>query len=84
MKFILYSRSYCHLCEDMLLALKEIVLVSCPIQVVDIDQETQYLEKYDELVPVLVGVSCCGEAEELCHYYLDKARVESFLKKQEM
>ena len=83
MKFILYSRSYCHLCEDMLLALGEMNLISCPIEVIDIDQETQFLEKYDVLVPVLVGVTHRGDVEELCHYYLDKVRVESFLKVQE-
>ncbi|MGZ3237002.1 MAG: glutaredoxin family protein [Burkholderiaceae bacterium] len=79
--FILYSRSYCHLCDDMLAALqalsKEFVF---HVLVVDIDADESLVAQYDELVPVLAG----GKTEEvdmvqLCHYFLDVDKVRAFL-----
>jgi thiol-disulfide isomerase/thioredoxin len=79
--FTLYSRSYCHLCDDMLTALqalsKEFVF---KISVVDVDTDQALTAQYDELVPVLVG-SRVGEERviQLCHYFLDVEKVRTFL-----
>ena len=83
--FILYSRSYCHLCEDMLQAL----LALRPAQeddagwfsvaVSDVDTDPGLVAQYDELVPVLVGSRDGGEAIQLCHYFLDAEAVNRFL-----
>jgi len=75
----LYSRNYCHLCQDMLAALEalrgESGVAFFEIEVVDVDADAGLEAKYDELVPVLVD----GEARELCHYFLDAAKVREYL-----
>lgn len=78
--FTLYSRSYCHLCDDLLQALRALEPPGQPFQidVIDIDTaaDPSLLARYDELVPVLYG----NLAEpELCHYFLDQAAVENYL-----
>ncbi len=45
------------------------------IEVVDVDADSLLEAKYDELVPVLAD----GEGRELCHYFLDTAKVREYL-----
>jgi thioredoxin reductase (NADPH) len=45
------------------------------IEVLDVDADPVLEAKYDELVPVLVD----GEGRELCHYFLDVAKVREYL-----
>ena len=77
----LYSRDYCHLCQDMLAALEalrgEPGVGFFDIDVVDVDADPALEAKYDELVPVLVD----AEGGELCHYFLDAAKVREYLNK---
>jgi thiol-disulfide isomerase/thioredoxin len=70
--FTLYSRSYCHLCEDMLQALLALQQPGerFAVQVVDVDGDPALVARFDELVPVLYGDP---EGAELCHYFLDPA-----------
>ena len=66
-KLTVLSRTYCHLCEDMIAALKQFQgRYSFAIEVVDIDERPELEEKWGDKVPVLLD----GE-RELCHYYLD-------------
>ncbi|HWW03808.1 glutaredoxin family protein [Collimonas sp.] len=91
--FILYSRSYCHLCEDMLQAL---LVLQAPdenaagyvvdsaadrftVELIDVDADPELVAKYDELVPVLVGNKDGQEPMQLCHYFLNVELVKSFL-----
>lgn len=78
---ILYSREYCHLCQDMLAALENMRGEQdghFELSVVNIDVDPDLVERYDELVPVLVAGT--GEnARELCHYFLDVAAVRAYL-----
>jgi hypothetical protein len=76
--FTLYSRSYCHLCEDMLLALQAMAPPGqlFEIDVVDVDADEALVERFDELVPVLFGRL---DEPELCHYFLDEAAVRRYL-----
>ncbi len=81
--FTLYSRSYCHLCEDMH---QQLLVFAADyrftVEVIDIDEQTEYLSQYDELVPVLVGkkVDPANQAPtQLCHYFLDRGLVKAFL-----
>ena len=76
MHLTLYSRSYCHLCQDMLDALHALALPGWTIDVLDVDADPLLLARYDELVPVLFGAL---EQPELCHYFLDEARVRRYL-----
>jgi hypothetical protein len=77
-RFTLYSRSYCHLCEDMLAALSAMAPAGQPFQidVVDVDADPALVARFDELVPVLFGDA---GAPELCHYFLDHAAVRRYL-----
>lgn len=80
MVFTLYSRSYCHLCDDMLLALRaQLGTLTADISVLDVDADPLLLEKYDELVPVLTGRHGDGPVNELCHYFLDAERLSRFI-----
>ena len=45
------------------------------INVIDVDADPELEAKYNELVPVLVD----GEGRELCHYFLDVAKVREYL-----
>ena len=71
----LYSRPWCHLCEQMLDELKPLAApYGATIEVVDVDGDPELVARYDELVPVLV---CNGV--QLCHYRLDGERVRAAL-----
>ena len=79
MRFTLLSRSYCHLCEEMLEALRPVV-AGVPVDVIDVDApEHAALEaRWGDAVPVLFA----GEpspGHELCRYRLDAARVTAAL-----
>lgn len=45
------------------------------VDVVDVDGDPALAAKYDELVPVLLD----GGGRELCHYFLDAAKVREYL-----
>ena len=81
MKFTLYSRSYCHLCDDMLQALQAFgVAPPYTVDVVDVDADPELVARYDELVPVLLGQKD-GDDEpvQLCNYHLDPVALRAFL-----
>jgi hypothetical protein len=82
MHFTLYSRSYCHLCQDMLDALLALQPpgVTFTVDVIDIDvaDDPALLARYDELVPVLFADLA---HPELCHYFLDAAKIQALLNK---
>lgn len=79
--FTLYSRSYCHLCDDMLVALQAMQIDQpLSISVVDVDAaEAALLAEYDELVPVLVAARGDQPGQQLCHYFLDEVAVRKFV-----
>lgn len=80
MHFTLYSRSYCHLCDDMLAALNALQTPDKPfaVEVIDVDGDEALVARFDELVPVLFGDL---DEPELCHYFLDEAKVRALLSK---
>jgi thioredoxin reductase (NADPH) len=47
---------------------------SFSVEVIDVDSDPALEAKYDELVPVLEA-----EGRELCHYFLDVAKVREYL-----
>jgi thiol-disulfide isomerase/thioredoxin len=66
-KLTVLSRTYCHLCDDLLAALAQFQgRYDFAIEVVDIDRRPELEEKWGDKVPVLLD----GE-RELCHYTLD-------------
>lgn len=71
----LYGRTYCHLCDDMAALLAPLAgEYGFAIEVVDVDASPDLEARYGERVPVLVH-----DGEELCHYFLDSARVRARL-----
>ncbi|QDX80416.1 thioredoxin family protein [Denitratisoma sp. DHT3] len=71
----LYGRTYCHLCDDMLAALQPLRdQHPFEVRVVDVDADPALEARYDERVPVLEG-----GGRELCHYFLDEAKVREYL-----
>jgi thiol-disulfide isomerase/thioredoxin len=71
-----YSRTYCHLCDDLLAGLRELQAGDrFELIVVDVDSDPELEAKFGELVPVLVSGSV-----ELCHYHLDVAKVNDYLR----
>jgi hypothetical protein len=88
MHFTVYGRAWCHLCDDMLAALRTTQgAESWDIAWVDIDVDgavsNELAQRYDELVPVLVGRpgngAAEGSAQEICHYFLDRQALAAFL-----
>ena len=76
--FTLYSRSYCHLCDDMLQALNALQSggLRFAVDVIDVDADEALVARFDELVPVLFGDLA---QPELCHYFLDADAVRAYL-----
>jgi hypothetical protein len=72
---VLYGRAWCHLCDDMLAALKPVLAeFGATVDVLDIDADPALEARFNELVPVLM---CDGV--ELCHYRFDEVRVRAAL-----
>lgn len=77
--FTLYSRSWCHLCDDMLAALHAFMARQGQmyvVDVVDVDADPALVARFDELVPVLFGAAA---GPEICHYFLDEAALRRHL-----
>ena len=71
----LLSRSYCHLCQEMEVALAPLAEeFGASVTVLDVDSDPELEARYDELVPVLLH----GESE-ICHYFLDEAKTREYL-----
>ncbi len=72
-----YSRNYCHLCEEMIAGLRALQSRHrFDLRIVDVDAEPALEQRYGERVPVLVH----GDVE-LCHYRLDVSAVTDYLVK---
>lgn len=72
----LYSRTWCHLCDDMLAGLQDLQ-ASQPfeLRIVDVDSQPVLEQRFGEFVPVLMHAE-----RELCHYRLDAAAVTDYLR----
>jgi len=71
----LIGRTYCHLCDEMVNALRPIAAAhDVRVVILDADADPMLEAAYGERVPVLLlGEPLQGA--ELCHYRLDAARV---------
>lgn len=71
----LISRSYCHLCHDMEVAVVPLSReFGATVTVLDVDADPELEARYDEWVPVLLH-----GAVELCHYHLDESKIREYL-----
>ncbi len=74
-KLTVLSRTYCHLCDDLLAALAQFQgRYDFDIEVVDVDSRPELEAKWGDKVPVLLD----GELE-ICHYHLDARAVDARL-----
>ena len=74
-EFYLYGRENCHLCDEMLDELKDLLQGSDSIyHVIKINGDPELEQRYGARVPVLVA----GD-RELCHIRLDRQSVRNFL-----
>jgi len=70
-----YSRSYCHLCDDMIAGLRVLqARFRFSVEVLDVDSDAALESRYGEDVPVLAHGS-----RELCRHRLDGALVSDYL-----
>jgi len=64
-----YGRQYCHLCDEMIVALRALQTeLQFQFEVVDVDSDAALEERYGEHVPVLID----AHDQEICHYRLDE------------
>ena len=76
-ELVLYSRDYCHLCSDMIEALRPLErALGFSLRVVDVDADPALEARYGDLVPLLAG-----GGEEICRYVLDRPALDAFLSK---
>ncbi|MGN6317997.1 glutaredoxin family protein [Trinickia sp.] len=74
-RLTLYSRAWCHLCEEMHAALAPLAQAfGATVDIIDVDADPALVALYDELVPVLMF-----EGVELSRYRLDAERVRAAL-----
>jgi len=74
-RLVLYSRSYCHLCDEMLAALRALDSSrDVSLEIVDVDADPALEARFGEHVPVLMD----GEVE-LSRHRLDAERVRAYL-----
>ena len=70
-----YSRSYCHLCDELIAGLQSLqARFHFAIDIVDVDADHALEARYGADVPVLVH-----GARELCRHALDEAAVTAYL-----
>ena len=73
-----YAREHCHLCADMIAALRELqARHPFHLDVIDVDSDDDLRMRYGVRVPVLVA----GSGEEICHYHLDRDALDAYLVK---
>lgn len=71
----LYSRSYCHLCDDFLAAMEVSVAAGViTVRIVDVDCDPALETRYGDRVPVLAL-----SGEEICEHLFDPARLREVL-----
>lgn len=74
-RLTVYGRTYCHLCEEMVDALREMQgKFEFDIEMIDVDQDPALEARFGELVPVLMH----GDVR-ICHYHLDRDRLTAHL-----
>ena len=74
MQLTLYMRAYCHLCEEMQMALRPWQeQLGFELRTIDIDADPQLVQRFNTLVPVLMAAD-----KEICHYFLDEKALSAY------
>lgn len=73
----IYSREHCHLCHEMIAALRKLQgRYAFNLAVVDVDGDLALKKQYGIRVPVLTA-----GGEEICHYHLDHTALDAYFVK---
>lgn len=73
---VLYQRSGCHLCEDMLRELEQLRSErAVSLTLVDVDTRPELRSRYGDRVPVLED----AQGREICHFFLDPERLQRYM-----
>ena len=72
-RLVLYHRPGCHLCEQMLAALRNAYGDEVDVYLIDVDTDTALQQRFGLRVPVLAA-----EDEVLCETRLDGARLDAY------
>jgi hypothetical protein len=76
---VVYSREACHLCQQMIAALRERqAKLSFDLEIIDIDSNPELVALYNERVPVLMASK---DKHEICNYHLDVDALDAYLAK---
>jgi citrate lyase gamma subunit len=79
LRLTLLSRAYCHLCDDLRDALAPIAARhGAEVVELDVDDDPALEAIFGDRVPVVV-LGNPDDGTELCHFHLDRARVEAAL-----
>ena len=79
-KLIIYIREACHLCQEMIALLHRYQgNIAFDLEIIDIDDDPQLIQRYNDLIPVLVGSD--KEQNEICHHRLDVATLDAYFNK---
>ena len=71
------SREWCHLCHDLIDALKPLQNeLGFEVEVLDVDASPELEAAWSEKVPVVLAGGL-----ELCHYFLDEAAVRAHFRR---
>jgi len=73
--FYVYSKEGCHLCEELIEELIELVRGQASIDVIDINESIELFEKYREEIPVVEF-----QGRILFKHYLNKSLVNEALR----
>ena len=75
MGLILYVRRDCHLCEEMLVALRAMQAEHAfELEIIDVDTDDSLVRRYNEKVPVLAH-----DGTVICHHRLDRSALTAYL-----
>jgi hypothetical protein len=79
LRLTLLSRAYCHLCDELRDALAPIAARhSATVVELDVDDDPALEAIFGDRVPVLL-LGKPDDGAELCHFHLDRVRVEAAL-----
>lgn len=74
-RLVLYTRSGCHLCQDMLAQAEPLAAAhGLGIELVDIDDDLALAKRYNLRIPVLEL-----NGREVCHHFFDQGAFERAL-----
>jgi hypothetical protein len=76
--FTIYSRAECHLCEEMLAALKKWQnRFNFKVQMINIDQDTSLIARFAARIPLLAM-----DDIEICEYHFDETAFLQFFENE--